>query len=235
MARSTNASDLIRYLSEGNGRESGKLPSLQDLSNELEMSVPRLREQLEVAKAFGFVEVRPRIGIRTLPYSFYPPVFQSLSFAIKQDRGHFDSFSDLRNQIEAAYWMEAVEMLNQEDLDALDALVKRAWDKLLSDPIRIPHREHRELHMVLFQRLENPFVLGILEAYWDAYEAVGLNLYTDYEYLKSVWNYHTRMIDAIRQGDLQTGYQALIDHKDLLRHHPFVLSSEPKRESQPSS
>jgi DNA-binding FadR family transcriptional regulator len=37
------------------------------MSKELGVSVALLREQLEVAKAIGLVEVRPRTGIRRLP------------------------------------------------------------------------------------------------------------------------------------------------------------------------
>jgi DNA-binding GntR family transcriptional regulator len=60
--------------------------------------------------------------------------------------------------------------------------------------------------------------LGILEAYWEAYEAVGLNVYADYEYLQEVWSYHQKMVDAICRGDFELGYQALVEHKDLLYH-----------------
>jgi len=35
-----------------------------------------------------------------------------------------------------------------------------------------------------------------------------------------VWTYHQQMVDAIRSGDLESGYQALIAHTDLLYHRP---------------
>jgi DNA-binding GntR family transcriptional regulator len=69
-------------------------------------------------------------------------------------------------------------------------------------------------------------VTGILEAYWEAYEAVGLNLYTDYDYQQKVWVYHQRMVDAIESGDYQAGYQALVEHKDLIYHRPVSLLME---------
>ena len=77
------------------------------------------------------------------------------------------------------------------------------------------------LHLCVFGKLGNPFVLGILEAYWEAYEAVGLNVYTDYGYLREVWTYHQKMVDAILAGDIDAGYQALVDHTDLLYHRPY--------------
>jgi DNA-binding FadR family transcriptional regulator len=74
------------------------------------------------------------------------------------------------------------------------------------------------LHLGVFRRLENPFVLGILEAYWDAYEEIGLNLYADYDYLQEVWQYHQKMVAAICAGDIDAGYDALIEHTDMLYH-----------------
>ena len=196
------------------------LPSLQEISQELGISVARLREQLEVAEAMGLVEVRPRTGIRRLPYTFLPAIQQSLSYAIEIDRGYFDEFSELRNHVEAAYWHEAVCLLSDQDREDLLRLVQQALDKLHSPQIKIPHREHRQLHLGIFRRLQNPFVMGILEAYWEAYEAVGLNMFADYEYLQQVWGYHQRMVEAICAGDFDAGYQALVEHKDLLFHRP---------------
>jgi DNA-binding FadR family transcriptional regulator len=62
-------------------------------------------------------------------------------------------------------------------------------------------------------------VTGILEAYWEAYEAVGLNVFAgSYEYLQEVWRYHQKMVDAICSGEYDAGYEALIKHTDLLYH-----------------
>ena len=75
--------------------------------------------------------------------------------------------------------------------------------------------------MVIYQRLENPFVIGLLEAYWDAYEAVGLNVFTGgLSYLEQVWEYHTQMVEAICNGDYEAGYEAFIQHADLLYQRP---------------
>lgn len=222
MARMQLEYEFLHHLasSDGGAEETTRIPPLNELSQELGISVASLREQLEVAKALGLVEVRPRTGIRRLPYTFFPAVRQSLAYAMQIDRAYFDAFSELRNHIEAAYWYEAVSLLTVQDITELDALVVRAWDKLRSPQIEIPHIEHRNLHLGIFRRLDNTFVLGILEAYWEAYEAVGLNLYAGYDYLQGVWEYHQRMVDAISSGDFDAGYQALVEHKDLLYHRP---------------
>jgi DNA-binding FadR family transcriptional regulator len=231
MPRPTLSSEFLQYLAspEFDGEnQTGRdqLPSLNDIGKELNVSVARLREQLEVAEALGLVEVRPRTGIRRLPYTFSPAVSQSLSYAIQLDRGHFDLFADLRNHIEASFWFQAVQKLTKADQEHLQNLIRQAWEKLRGDPIVIPHQEHRQLHLCIFSRLENPFVTGLLEAYWDAYEAVGLNVFADYNYLQQVWRYHQQMVDAICEQDYQRGYQALVEHKDLIYHRTSIIPDE---------
>jgi DNA-binding FadR family transcriptional regulator len=217
---SPDISEFMRYLATHNEADD-EFPSLKDLSVELGVSLATLREQLEVARALGLVEVRPRLGTKRRAYSFTPAVRQSLRYALALDDTHFRQYSELRNHIEAAFWHEAVEKLTGEDHRELKALVARAWDKLRRSPIQVPHEEHRNLHLLIYRRLENPFVTGILEAYWDAYEAVGLNVFAGgYDYLQEVWRYHQKMVEAVCQGDTKAGYEALIAHTDLLYQRP---------------
>ncbi len=222
MARKQPPFDFLNYLAangNGNGHPANdRVPSLTDLSKEQGVSITSLREQLEVAKALGLVEVRPRTGIRRLPYSFAPAVYESLAYAIACDRAHFDEFAQLRKEVEKAFWRQAVTKLTKADHAALQELIERAWAKLHDTPIHLPHEEHRQLHLTIFSRLENPFVVGILEAYWDAYEDVGLNRYEALDYLEEVWQYHRKMVEAIQSGEIETSYKLMVEHMDLIAH-----------------
>lgn len=226
-SNSRRLSEFIAYLMKTSSSSTdSRLPSLAELSRQTGMSIASLREQLEVARALGFVEARPKTGIRRLPYSFRPAIYQSVTYAVSIDPGSFESFSDMRNRIEAAYWYQAVELLTQEDIMQLRSLVQLAKAKLSKQPIQIPHLEHRELHLKIFSRLNNLFVVGFLEAYWDVYEAIGMDVYTDFEYLKRVWEYHDRMVEAIANGDYTSGHQALIDHMTLIQQRSKPLSRQ---------
>ncbi len=215
---SPNISEFLRYLATHEDAERGLLP-LKELSTKLGISVASLREQLEVARALGLVEVRPRLGTRRRNYSFTPAIRQSLHYALALSDEHFQKYAELRNHVESAFWHQAVQKLTAEDKQELQNLVARAWEKLQGTPIQVPHEEHRNLHLKIYSRLENPFVTGILEAYWEAYEAVGLNVFAGgYEYLQEVWQYHQQMVDAVCNGDFEAGHEALIKHTDLLYH-----------------
>jgi DNA-binding FadR family transcriptional regulator len=68
-------------------------------------------------------------------------------------------------------------------------------------------------------------VIGLLEAYWDAYEAVELNTYADYAYLQKVWDYHDRMVAAIVAGEHAQGKVLLIEHMKLLSSRGISMES----------
>jgi DNA-binding FadR family transcriptional regulator len=209
-------SEFLQYLAS-NDRLDDRIPPLAELSQQLGVSIAILREQLEVARALGLVEVKPKTGIRRLPYTFKPAVKHSLAYAIRTNQAYFALYADLRKHIEEAYWTEAVMLLSRQDLEQLRSYIRRAQDKLRSDPVQIPHIEHREFHLSIYRRLNNLFVMGILETYWELYEAIGLDVYTDYSYLENVWKYHEKMIDAICAGDYSAGFHALADHMELLQ------------------
>jgi DNA-binding FadR family transcriptional regulator len=209
-------SDFLRYLLTHGCTPGKRLPSLQQISEELGISVGKLREQLEVARELGLVEASPRRGITCMPYRFAPAVRLSLMCALAIDDGAFAAFGVLRSHLEVAFWDEATALLTAEDKAQLQLLVQQAWTKLNRDRVQIPHAEHRKFHLAIYKRLDNPFVSGILEAYWDAYEAVELNTYADYNYLTAVWQYHERIADAIANNDFETGKTLLVDHMNLL-------------------
>jgi DNA-binding FadR family transcriptional regulator len=213
-------SPFLEYLAGKNETDGDRLPSLNEISRQLGISIASLREQLEVARIMGLIEVKPKTGLRKLTYSFTPGILTNLNYALAVDNHHFNEYSDLRNHMESAYWYQAVASLTTEDQSHLRDLVKKAKQKLIGNPIQIPHPEHRELHLCIYSRLNNLFVTGILEAYWEMYEAEGLSLYTDIQYLNRVWNYHGQMVESIFAGNFDTGYKALIDHMDLIYHRP---------------
>src|SRR5512141_1386450 len=123
-------SALLQYIVAHGFQPGDRLPALDDLSAELKISVGKLREQLEVARTLGLVDVRTRSGIRLEEYTFMPAVRFSILYALALDPSQFDAYNLLRNRIEAAFWHDAVSRLRPEDHAHLRELVKRAWDKL---------------------------------------------------------------------------------------------------------
>ena len=213
-------SDFLKYLAARKKSDKEGIPALDQLSAELDINRAALREQVAVARALGLVSVKPRVGIQRLAYSFTPALQQSLGYAILRDRANFEKYSDLRTHVESSYFHQAVEKLEPVDIEELKELIEEAWGKLRGTPTKIPHQEHRDLHIVMYKRLDNIFITGILEAYWEAYEAVELNVFTDYNYLTEVWDYHTRIVEAIERKKYDEAHQILLNHTKLIAARP---------------
>jgi DNA-binding FadR family transcriptional regulator len=224
-------SEFLNYIIQQGFRPGDRLPSINELQDEthLGISISKVREQLEVARAMGLVEVRSKTGTRLKEYDFAPAVRLSLLFALATDLSYFELFSQLRNHIEVAFWNEACALLTDEDKTFMRSCIDAARAKLNDRWIRIPNQEHRDFHLTVFKRLENPFVIGLLEAYWDAYDAAELNQFAQYDYLQEVWDYHERILNAICAGDFDTARDAFIKHTRLLRHQPRVQEMQDKR------
>ncbi len=216
-------SEFLQYLAKkaANGEE--RLPSLSVLSKELQISVASLREQLEIARVMGFVEIKPKTGIRWLPYQFAPSVLVSSVYAIEISPEYFEQFRDLRNHLESAYFMESVAELTEKEVSQLLKIVCEAELKIESYPPIIPHTEHRDLHLLLFSHCNNVFLNGILSVYWEIYENQGYSIVNNQAYLRNVWSFHRKISEAIVLKDFDLAFRYFLEHKELIRWSPKVI------------
>lgn len=210
---------IVRYIIEDLGEpseEPAKLPPLDQLAKQLGVSRGKLREDLIAAQAYGVIEMRPGDGTYLCPFDFYTAVRPLILYSIACNKGDFDRLYRLRARMEVAFWDDAAQTLGQAEIDQLAHILDRADAKLQGYPIEIPHREHRDFHVLIYSRLDNPFAQGLLKAYWDAYEAVGLHRYFELSYYQRMWTSHRGMVEAIASGENEAGKQILLQHFTLL-------------------
>lgn len=205
--------DYLIKFTKGNHRE---IPPIQEVSRELGLSTASLREQMELAKNLGFISAKPRKGVEILPYQFTPAASKSLYYAVNIDDAYFFQYSELRTHVEKAFFLESAKLLDKEDLARIQRLVDQAFEKLNGNPVRIPHEEHRSYHLSFYAHSENVFLKGVLEAYWDVYEHMGLNLYADLSYLKNVWAYHEKILSLTKSGKFDEAYRMLGTHMEFI-------------------
>ncbi len=209
-------STFLEYLASSKFDSDEPLPTLSSLSEELGVSLSSLREQLEVARALGFIEIKPRAGMRKLPFNFSDSVKVSTLYGIKKDPELFKSYTNLRNHLELSYWYEAASQLTISDISEMCKLVNAAKQKLSMVPPQLPSSEHRSLHMTLYSKLDNIFVVGLLDTYWDLFEEFGYNDIPDREYQEKVWLFHSKIVESLKNRDFTLGYNLMREHMDLL-------------------
>ncbi|MPN26892.1 hypothetical protein SDC9_174318 [bioreactor metagenome] len=112
--------------------------------------------------------------------------------------------------------MESVKLMTPEDKNEMEAIVARAEDKLSRRPAVIPTQEHHDFHMLIYKRLENPFVIGLLEAYWELYKAAGFEIYPDMDYVHRIWQYHRKSVELIKAQNYEEAHRSLMEHMELI-------------------
>lgn len=218
-------SPFLTYLVNHNIQPGDNLPTLADISDEMGISVGKLREQIEYARQLGLISVRPRVGMRRETLDFVAAVLPTMMMGLATGEVTFAQVSQMRRALEISLWHDAVSRLESADIAALHALVDTARAKLNATRIQIPHLEHRQFHLRIFCRLENPFVQGLLEAYWEAYDASEITRYMRYEYWSTVWEYHAQIVDHIAAGEFDAGRDTLIAHFNLLKTTPESVNN----------
>lgn len=208
--------NFLDYLIHFSKENRNMMPSIQVMSEDLGISVASLREQMELAKNLGLVTAQPKKGVEIMPYRFSPAVSKSLYYAVNLDYKNFLQYSEVRNHLEKSFFLESVHSLDFKDLKYIQCLIEQAFNKLGGNPIQIPHEEHRNYHLAYYSRQKNIFLTGILEAYWDIYELVGLSLYTDLDYLNSVWDFHSAILQNVMDGNLDKAHDLLVVHMDFI-------------------
>jgi len=208
--------ELIQYLLDKSNHSSRDIPPINQISQDLGISAASLREQMELLKLIGAISAKPRKGLQLLDYQFAPAVTKSLYYAVKLNLEYFSQFSEIRNHLEKSFFIEAAVLLDSREIDQLRECVLAAKQKLDGEPPRIPHDEHRKFHLLIYEPLKNIFLNGILEAYWDTYETVGMHEYTDLYYLQKVWRFHERIIEQIHDHNLNDAFEILVKHMEMI-------------------
>lgn len=216
-------SALLNYLAAIPIDSDPRIPALSDLSKELGLSVATLREQLESARMLGIVEIKPKAGIRKLPYDFSRAIKPGLQYAMTSGSISFHEFADLRKHLEAAYFIEAVQLLTASDISKLEGLIGAAQVKMASSPGQLPTVEHREFHTCIYRKLQNPYLNGMLEAFWDVYHSSGLEVYPDSAYVERIWQYHDRIIQEVKAKKYAQGLSLLLEHMEMVTQREKII------------
>jgi len=116
-------SDILDYIVRHQLQPGDRLPTIPELSQELEVSVSKVREELAVARSLGLVQIKPRTGTQIQPYDFGPAASLSVIYALGLNQKHFYDFARLRTSVELGFWYDAVSRLAACEITELRGLV----------------------------------------------------------------------------------------------------------------
>ncbi|MET8331601.1 FCD domain-containing protein [Streptomyces sp. NPDC005181] len=195
------------------------LPTETELMAMFGVSRNSLREALKSLQAMHIIEIRRGFGTYIGSMSL-EPLIDGLAFrtVVGHRRGQ-DSLLELlqlREALEAGLMSSLAGNLDDEDLAALDGLVRRMHEEV-AEQGAIAAATDRAFHLALYGSLDNRLLSELLDAFWSAFHqsrAQDTGQAADGSELART---HGRIVDALHAGDAEAATAAVHQHFDDIR------------------
>ncbi|UQA95240.1 FadR/GntR family transcriptional regulator [Streptomyces halobius] len=195
------------------------LPTEPELMALLGVSRNSVREALKGLQAMGIVEIRHGFGTYVGPMSMAP---MSEGLAFRTVAGHLrgeDSLRQLlalREAVEAGLIARLAGRMPAADLAELDGLVTRMAREAASGAVAA--QTDRAFHAVLYRGLAIPLLSEVLDAFWEAFHRVQMDLVAEATVdPRATWHQHREIVVAVRAGDAVGAEWAVRQHFDNIR------------------
>ena len=184
----------------GNLKPGDKLPTENELAENLGVGRNSVREARKMLSSFGVIEVRMGAGTyiaETIHGSIFEPLMLSLAF----EQGTSKELVELRLMIEIGAAELAIDEASDEEIASLEASndrLKRAADKKIDDPLYLRDLD-LNVHYALFQITKNRFVNKIGRVIYRLFLA-SIEKTVEIDPYRAYRN-HKLYIDAIKKRD----------------------------------
>jgi DNA-binding FadR family transcriptional regulator len=186
-----------------------RLPSESELSSELGVSRTAIREGFKSLEAVGVINAHQGKG-RFVSKFDSGAIADNLAISLTLDRPRLQEVLEIRKALETGFLSQAASLLNEDDFEALERLVRRMNLKVKEPTTFI--QEDMEFHRILFRKLNNRVLLNILEMFWKLFGQVEEGTEHTLDQLTEAVNQHRVIVAALRKGNVSRA-------KDLLEVH----------------
>jgi DNA-binding FadR family transcriptional regulator len=206
--------DAIRaYIVDKQLKPGDALPSEAELATQLDVGKTSVREALRRLEAHGVVEVRRGKGLFVGTFSF-GPLIEQLPYGLQADNVPLRQLLQTRRALEEGLISEVAKVITEEDLQLLDDLVAKM--RADADHGRVPADVDQAFHQALFAPLDNPFVLQLIDVFWNIFRKAADHIVLDLR--RPTAEDHAAIVDALRSGDRTAMTKAVDRHfEDLQR------------------
>lgn len=209
----TIVQQIKALIKEGKLKVGEQLPPERTLAELMGVGRSSLREALNILVTLGFVEVRKRKGI-FVRNAQAANLVNTLRKIPVEDKRRISDLQEIRKEVEtiAAYW--AAERRTKNDLVSIRKFIKKMegdakkGHNFLSDDMGF--------HLAIAQATQNSFrsyfLNAIFELSYDHYDLVR-HKFTRYKNnIPLVLDHHTRIFQAIEQGDSKGAQASMEEH-----------------------
>lgn len=204
-----------------------RLPSEQQLTEELNVSRSVVREALRILETSGLVRVRKgRRGGIFVAHGFHEPFRNSLIGLVNSGRATVEQVIALRLMLEPAAAAEACTLAGEEDLEALAKVVEDCRNHL-GDAPRL-RRNNLDFHLRLVEAAGNPILVMVVRSVLELLDRLVLTR-LDLEMERSFVEIHADILAAVRAGRVERARRLVTnDILEVQRHLDRLFNNQPR-------
>lgn len=160
------ATEVKRYIEAHQLVGGDPLPSESTMCQELGISRASLREGLKALESLGIIHTRHGEGVFVAHFSF-DPIVHNLPYSIAAQGASLRDLLEVRTALEVGMISQIVARITATDLETLRSLALRMVEH--SARGKSFAEEDRAFHRALFQCLANPFLLSLVDLFWQVF------------------------------------------------------------------
>lgn len=193
------------------------IPTERELMELLGLSRSSVREAVRELYAWNIVDMKRGKGVivsnKSLSVLAPALIFHTTFSSGMDSKKRLSNLLEIRMAIERHFIKDVQESLTSDQVNQL----RKVCDKMESDPNRTNY--DREFHNILYQNLDNPLVIDLLELFWVSYSESQKYLLgaSTYDHENSAQE-HRNLVDAYESQDVDTIDRHLVAHYEMLNH-----------------
>jgi DNA-binding FadR family transcriptional regulator len=206
------AAGVKRYIEAHQLAGGDPLPSEAQLCQELGMSRATLREGLKALESLGIIHTRHGEGVFVAHFSF-DPIVHNLPYSIAAQGASLRDLVEVRTALEVGLIARVALCIEAADVASLRQLAMRMVER--SQHGHSYAEEDRAFHATLFRCLGNPFLLSLIDLFWQVFSRLADRLpAAGRAERRAIALAHLRVVELLEAGDVPALEQAHRRHFD---------------------
>ena len=215
------AEQVRQRIYDGDLTPGDKLPSERDLATQFGVGRMVVREALRALEESGFIEIRKGSGGGAFIKEASSEVaVRSLTTLIQLGRVTIDDLTEARMWVEMIIVEHAAKRRTDEDLQAMEEAILES--RRIFEAGGIPRDVNLEFHLHLANAAKNPIFVMLVQSLMDVLRQFLERLDSARPYLGGISNHHLKILEAIRNQDVERSRESLrgllLDVKEHLSH-----------------
>jgi GntR family transcriptional regulator, transcriptional repressor for pyruvate dehydrogenase complex len=220
----TVVDQIISLVEEGQLKPGDQLPSERELVNEFQVARPSIREALRILEYQGVIEVRPGKGAFVVGLgNGQANDEQRVQHWFREHAGEVLDILEVRANLEILAVGLAATKATTEQLDEIQAVVDEAQEAAAEGLVDELVRLDREFHQKIASASGNSLLASLIEMLIDSMVNPRRSLMRLRARVRSSWNDHTAILEALRAHNADEAVAAMERHIVQVRSNIIAL------------